>query len=331
MTAPIPRYDSFAGNVVYDLPDVRREIPIPQVLPATTAGDYIQLLRPKQWIKNLFVFVPLFFAGQFTALEKLPPLVLGMLAFSFVASGIYVLNDYRDRAVDRLHPEKCKRPLASGAIPTSQALGLMSVCLILGIALALVVQTTFLCLLGLYVVLNLGYSFGLKNVPILDICIIASGFVLRTLSGGVIVEILVSQWLVVMIFLLSLFLGLAKRRDDLLIRDTSHKDVRQVVKYYNHDFLNACIVMVSGIIIVAYLMYTLSPQVMERLGTYHLYYTGLFVIAGIMRYLQLIYMDNDTGSPTEVLYKDRFIQLTILLWILSFFVIIYYPHSNFFG
>ena len=291
--------------------------------------DYIQLLRPKQWVKNLFVFSPLFFAGQFTEGWKLLPLALGLLAFNGIASGIYVLNDYRDIEADRLHPEKCKRPFASGAIPTSHAFVLMSGCLTLGIVLALMVQPTFLFFLGLYVVLNLGYSFGLKHVPILDLFIISIGFVLRVLAGGVIADVPVSQWLVVMIFLLSLFLGLAKRRDDLLIHDAYRIDVRQVSKYYNHDFLNACIIMVSGIIIVAYLLYTLSPQVMERLGSSHLYYTSLFVIAGIMRYIQLIYVDNKTGSPTDVVYQDQFIQLTILLWILSFFVIIYHPHPFF--
>jgi decaprenyl-phosphate phosphoribosyltransferase len=289
-------------------------------------ADYIDLLRPKQWVKNLFVLSPLFFAGQFTEGQKLLPPVCGMVAFSLVASGMYVLNDYRDMVVDRLHPEKCKRPLASGAIPISQAFVLMACCLVVGLALAFVVQTTFASLLSLYVGLNLGYSFGLKHVPILDVFIIASGFVLRIICGGMLAAVPVSQWLVVMIFLLSLFLGLAKRRDDLLIRDASQTAVRKVIKYYNHDFLNACIIMVSGIIIVAYLMYTLSPPVMERLGSSHLYYTSMFVIAGIMRYLQLIYVANDAGSPTEVVYKDRVIQLTILLWILSFFVIIYHPY-----
>jgi 4-hydroxybenzoate polyprenyltransferase len=292
-------------------------------------ADYLALLRPKQWVKNLFVFSPLFFAGQFTEGHKLLLLALGMLAFNCIASGIYVLNDYRDIQVDRLHPEKCQRPFASGAIPPSQAFWLLSVCLMLGMILALMVQTTFVVFLALYVVLNLGYSFGLKHVPILDLCIISSGFVLRVLSGGVIAHVPVSQWLVVMIFLLSLFLGLAKRRDDLVMHAAFGRDIRQVIKYYNQDFLNACIIMVSGIIIVAYLMYTLSPPVMERLGSSHLYYTSLFVIAGIMRYLQLIYVANDAGSPTEVVYKDRVIQLTILLWILSFFVIIYHPHHLF--
>jgi decaprenyl-phosphate phosphoribosyltransferase len=289
-------------------------------------ADYLALLRPKQWVKNLFVFGPLFFAGQFTEAHKLWLLALGMLAFNCIASSIYVLNDYRDIEVDRLHPQKCQRPFASGAIPTSHAVWLISVCLMLGMLLALMVQTTFLFFLALYVVLNLGYSFGLKHVPILDLFIISIGFVLRVLAGGVIAHVPVSQWLVVMIFLLSLFLGLAKRRDDLVIHEASRRDIRQVIKYYNHDFLNACIIMVSGIIIVAYLMYTLSPPVMERLGSSHLYYTSMFVIAGIMRYLQLIYVVNAAGSPTEVVYKDRIIQLTILLWILSFFVIIYHPY-----
>jgi 4-hydroxybenzoate polyprenyltransferase len=290
---------------------------------------YIQLLRPKQWAKNLFVFSPLFFGAQLTDGRKLLLVALGVLAFNCIASGIYVFNDYRDIEADRLHPEKRKRPFASGAIPTSHALVLIAVCLSLGIVVALMLPPQFFFFLGLYVVLNLGYSFGLKHVPIVDLLIISIGFVLRVLAGGVISDVPVSQWLVVMIFLLSLFLGLAKRRDDLLIQDASGINVRQVIKYYNHEFLNACIIMISGIIIVTYLLYTLSPQVMERLGSSHLYYTGLFVIAGIMRYIQLIFFENNTGSPTELLYQDRFIQFTILLWILSFFIIIYYPHQFF--
>ena len=220
-------------------------------------ADYIDPLRPKQWVKNLFVLSPLFFAGQFTEGQPLLPPVCGMVAFSLVASGMYVLNDYRDMTVERLYLEKCKRPLASGAIADlREAFAPMACCLVVGLALAFVVQTTFAFLLSLYVGLNLGYSFGLEHVPILDVFIIASGFVLRIVCGGMLAAVPVSQRLVVMIFLLSLFLGLAKRRDDLLIRDVSQTAVRKAIKHDTHDFLNACITMVSGIIMVAYLMYT---------------------------------------------------------------------------
>ncbi|UYQ95064.1 decaprenyl-phosphate phosphoribosyltransferase [Chitinophaga horti] len=287
--------------------------------------QYLKLLRPSHWAKNLFLFIPLFFAGELTNVEKIIELVKGFIAFSLIASSIYIINDYRDIENDRKHPKKSKRPLASGAVSKPAGLAIFFVCVALGMLMGYLVREKFLFILGIYFVLNLGYSFGLKNISILDIIIVSIGFVLRVKAGGVASVIPVSEWLMIMVFLLALFLAIAKRRDDVLLKQESGVDMRKASKGYNMDFLNVSLGLVSAIIIVAYLMYCMAPETIARFGTYRLYYTCIFVIAGLMRYLQITYVENNTGSPTKILYKDRFVQLTILLWILSFYVIIYLP------
>jgi 4-hydroxybenzoate polyprenyltransferase len=193
---------------------------------------------------------------------------------------------------------------------------------------AIMLSEKFAFVLSIYFVLNMAYSFGLKNISILDIFIVSAGFVLRVKAGGVLTDIAVSEWLMLMVFLLALFMAIAKRRDDIVLKESLGKDMRKASKGYNMDFLNVSLALVSAVIIVAYIMYTMAPATMEHFNTYRLYYTSIFVIAGLMRYLQITYVDNDTGSPTKILYKDRFIQITILLWILSFYVIIYLPTNK---
>lgn len=285
--------------------------------------NYIRLIRPKDWAKNLFLFVPLFFAGQFFHTEQLLRLLAGFACFSLVASSIYIINDYRDIADDQKHPVKRMRPLASGAVNKSTALILAILFLAAGFAGAWFIRDKFLFILGIYFVLNLFYSLGLKNIPILDIIIISIGFVLRIKAGSVIALIGLSEWLIIMVFLLALFMAMAKRRDDVLLKLSSGSDMRKAVKGYNLDFINTALSLICAVIIVAYFMYTTSPEIVNRLQTYRLYYTCLFVLAGIFRYLQLIYVQGDSQSPTRILYKDRFIQITILLWIISFYIIIY--------
>lgn len=290
--------------------------------------QYIKLLRPKHWAKNLFMFIPLFFAGEIWNIEKILIAGLGFICFSMIASSIYIINDYRDIEADRAHPAKSKRPLASGAISPGMGLAVFFLLVAAGFAGAATLNLKFAFVLSIYFVLNLAYSFGMKNISILDIFIVASGFVLRVKSGGVLTDIAVSEWLMLMVFLLALFMAIAKRRDDIVLKTATGKDMRKASKGYNMDFLNVSLALVSAVIIVAYIMYTMAPPTMERFKTYRLYYTSIFVIAGLMRYLQITYVDNDTGSPTKILYKDRFIQITILLWILSFYVIIYLPTNK---
>ena len=284
---------------------------------------YIKLLRPKDWAKNLFLFIPLFFAGEIEDVHKIIPLIWGLISFSAIASSIYILNDYKDIEDDKKHPEKCKRPLASGAVPKGTALVIAALLIIAGFTIAWLIRDKYMFVLGIYFLINLGYSFGLKNISILDIILLAAGFVLRLKAGSVISNIALSEWIVIMVFLLALFMAIGKRRDDVLLKLQSGVDMRKSVKGYNLDFLNTMLALICAVIIVAYFMYTMSERTIARLGTYRLYYTCLFVIAGLMRYLQIIFVFSDAGSPTKILYKDRFIQITLLLWIISFFTIIY--------
>ncbi len=292
---------------------------------------YIQLIRPKDWAKNSFLFIPLFFAGEIFNKEILLQELIGFFCFSFVASGIYIINDYRDIAEDRLHPVKSKRPLASGAVLKPVAITLCFLLIAAGLTGAWFIRDKFFFVLAIYFLLNLGYSFGLKNISILDIIIISIGFVLRVKSGAVIARIGLSEWLVIMVFLLALFMAMAKRRDDVLIKIASGNDMRKSVKGYNLEFINTAISLICAVILVAYLMYTMSPETMARLNTYRLYYTSLFVIAGIFRYLQLIYVQQNSQSPTNILYKDRFIQASIILWVISFYIILYAKNINLFN
>jgi 4-hydroxybenzoate polyprenyltransferase len=282
----------------------------------------ISLIRVKHWVKNSFLFIPIFFSGDFFNQDKLILLLLGALSFSLVASAIYVLNDFMDISIDKKHPVKKYRPLASGEVSKQIAIVLMFTLLALGIGSSIFINTSFTFLLVTYFVLNLAYSLKLKQIAILDLFIVSSGFIIRIFSGGLIADIPLSQWLVIMILLLSLLMVLGKRRDDLILFQSNKVPLRKASQTYNLEYINACLTMLSGITIVAYLMYTLSEEVVGRL-TDNLYLTTVFVIAGIMRYLQIVLVHNESGSPTKILLRDKFIITTLLLWIVSFYFIIY--------
>lgn len=292
-----------------------------------TFPEYIKsvlsLIRVRQWVKNLFLFIPSFFAGHLFRTEELLMVGIGALAFSLVASGVYVINDYRDRVVDRLHPKKKLRPLASGEIGAVSAWILIIVLVTSGITIAALLDTTFLYLLLTYLVLNLGYSYGLKNIPIVDLFIVSLGFLLRIYSGGVIADLPITNWLSIMILLLALFLIIAKRRDDILINAKNGCVIRKSTQSYNLDFINSCITLLSAVVVVAYIMYTMSPDVTNRFDSDYLFITTIFVIAGVMRYLQIVFVENRSGSPTRIFVKDKFILATIAGWIISFYLIIY--------
>lgn len=289
----------------------------------TRIFSLIKLLRPQQWVKNTFLFVPIFFAGAFFDTSKMILLFFGFVAFSIVSSAVYILNDFKDIEADKLHPVKQFRPLASGAVNPSLALVVMAVLGLGGLAMSYLIDTSFALLLVGYVIMNILYSLGLKNVSIVDILIVATGFVLRTIAGGIIADVPISHWLVIMIFLLSLFLVIAKRREDMLEFVASGKAIRKSIANYNLDFINLTITMLCGVIIVSYIMYTVSPEVNERMHSTNLYMTSVFVISGLLRYLQITLVENRSGSPVRILYTDKFIHFTLAGWILTFFLIIY--------
>jgi decaprenyl-phosphate phosphoribosyltransferase len=293
---------------------------------ATTSARikvYFSLIRVRQWIKNLFLFIPSFFAGHLFYTQELFTVFEGALAFCLVSSGVYILNDYRDRDIDRLHPRKKFRPLASGEVSPTVALVLMGVLLISGLTWAILLDNAFAILISSYLVLNLAYSFGLKNVPIVDLFVVSLGFLIRVYAGGILAGLSITHWLSMMILLLSLFLIIAKRRDDLLVNAENNCVVRKTSKAYNLEYINSCITLLSAVMVVAYVMYTLSPEVTERFQSDYLFITTIFVIAGIMRYLQITFVEQRSGSPTNIFVKDKFILFTIAGWIISFYIIIY--------
>jgi len=286
-------------------------------------SNTISLVRPHQYVKNLFIFLPLFFAVRITDATLFLNAAVAFLAFSFTASAIYILNDYLDIEDDKLHPKKKTRPLAAGVITFPQAFMTMTVLFGAGITLMASVSFTAMNILLVYLALNIAYSFYLKHVAILDVIIIAVGFVLRIFVGSAVTAIPLSMWIVIMTFLLALFMALAKRRDDVLIYLETGEKMRKVVDGYNLQFLDAAMVIMASVVIVAYTIYTTSTEVITRVQSEYLYLTAFFVIAGVMRYLQIVFVEKDSGSPTRIVLKDPFMQITLIGWIATFAWVLY--------
>ncbi|ASJ74495.1 decaprenyl-phosphate phosphoribosyltransferase [Granulosicoccus antarcticus] len=286
-------------------------------------ASVITLMRPQQYIKNLFIFLPLFFAMEITNTGLLLNAFIAFIAFSLTASAIYTLNDYYDIEEDRQHPTKKDRPLASGALSKPHAIIVMSLLLLTGGILMACLSIKALAVLTIYVVMNIAYSLSLKHISIVDVNIIALGFVLRLFIGSTVTNIPLSKWIVIMTFLLAIFMALAKRRDDVLIFLHTGKKMRKVIDGYNLQFLDTAMAIMASVVIVAYTIYTTSAEVTERLSSEYLYLTSFFVILGILRYLKISLVNGDSGSPTKIVTTDTFIQLTLLGWIITFTWILY--------
>lgn len=288
--------------------------------------DIARVIRPQQWIKNVFVLVPLFFGGSLLDTTDIIAAVTAAMAFCFISSSIYCLNDIIDVEDDRRHPTKCHRPIAAGKISVAQAYVMMALMVALSfgsVALLGEYAVGVGAVVGLYLLMNVAYCLVLKRYAILDVCTIAFGFVLRLFAGGIATGIGLSNWIVLMTFLLTLFLSLAKRRDDVLKMNQTGHAPRKNTSRYNLDFINQAITITATVTLVCYVMYTVSPEVEQRIGTRYLYLTTVFVIIGILRYLQLTLVDNKSGDPTKAMLHDRVLQAVVLLWFLAFLLIIY--------
>lgn len=295
--------------------------------------EIIRLIRPHQWLKNIFVFTPLFFSRHATDWHYALPCLLAFLAFCAAASGVYCFNDMHDAEADRRHPVKRLRPIASGAVSKTAARITTAAAWLL--ACALVATGRFLewqqqkglaITLLAYIVMNIAYCVKLKQIALLDVFIVATGFVLRIIAGGFATGIVLSHWIVLTTFLLALFLSMAKRRDDVTVFEASGVKARKNVERYNSAFLCSAIAVLGGITVVCYILYTVSFDVQERIGSHHghyLYATSVFVLAGILRYMQLTMVESKSGSPTEVLLHDHFIHACIAGWIAMFTFILY--------
>ena len=286
---------------------------------------FVKLLRPHQYIKNLLVFFPLFFALKINNIALLKQSMIAFAAFCFAASTIYIINDIRDIEKDRAHPEKKSRPLASGKVSIKSAVILSVILFLAAVAVSYFGGMNLFFIIGFYILMNIGYSFGLKNVSLIDIFIVSSGFLMRLLAGthfGGIEGINPSHWIIIMTFLMSLFLAFAKRRDDLVLAQKG-VEVRKSISGYTIEFINNAMSVMSAVLIVSYLLYTLDAKVQSHFQTDYLYATALFVILGVFRYMQLTFVFHKSGSPTDIVYKDRFLQLTILGWLLMFLYFAY--------
>ena len=288
---------------------------------------YILLLRPLQWIKNGFVFAPVFFSTNLLKPAFFWPTLVVFASFCLISSAIYCFNDLRDMDADRLHPKKCKRPIASGAVSIKSGCVMMLLCTIGALLLIPFTQSSntpyLYMIIGGYWLMNIAYCLKLKQYAILDVTIIAIGFVMRIMAGGIVTDIWISHWLVLMTFLVTLFLALSKRNDDYRIYEQTGTKPRVSITGYNKTFINEATAIIASVTMVCYIMYTMSPEVIERMGTRYVYLTSGWVLAGLLRYLQNMIVYGLSGSPTKSLVKDHFIQICIIGWIASFFAIIY--------
>lgn len=291
-------------------------------------SNLLKLIRPHQWLKNVFVMIPMFFGGSLLDPSDIRASVVTFFAFSFIASSVYCFNDIIDVEADRRHPVKCKRPIASGAISVRSAWALMALMFLLSVGTVFLLDTySHVINVGLviliYYILNIFYCSKLKQYAIVDVCIIAFGFVLRVLAGGFATDIALSKWLVLMTFLLTLFLSFAKRRDDVLRMNETGEPPRKNTIRYNLTFINQAITITASVTLVCYIMYTVSPEVVNRFHSDLLYLTSVFVLLGLLRYIQITVVDKRSGDPTKMMLRDRFTQCVVLLWALTFLVLIY--------
>jgi len=275
----------------------------------------LRQLRPRQWTKNLALYAPLLFARKVLEPAALLEASLAVLSFCFLASGVYVLNDWLDREKDRLHPEKRLRPIASGLIGGPLALVILSGCWALGFGLAAVVNPTFVGLAAGYVVMQVAYSLVLKHQVILDVLVIALGFVLRVIGGGVAIDVPVSNWLYLCTLLLAVFLGFAKRRQELGSLAADASGHRASLSEYTLPMLDQLISVVGACCVLAYGLYTVSADTVQHVGSDALKFTVPLVLYGIFRYLYLIHKKGLGGSPERVLLSDPPMIVNLLLYV----------------
>jgi 4-hydroxybenzoate polyprenyltransferase len=292
------------------------------------ARAMLAAMRPSQWTKNAVVLAAGIFAlwdqtqalGWRAGLRVIP----AAFVFCLVSSAIYILNDIRDLEADRTHPLKRHRPIAAGRLTVAAAWTLSLVLLAVALAGATWLSKEFLGVIVTYIVLQIAYSWGLKRVALVDVFMIASGFVLRALAGAVVLDVLISPWLLICTFLLALFLGLCKRRDELVKLADAATGHRQILDEYSPYLLDQMIAVVTASTLMAYALYTMADETIQKFNTAQLHLTIPFVIYGIFRYLYLIHRKEQGGNPSLTLLTDRPLLINILLWTTTVILIIYW-------
>ena len=272
----------------------------------------IKLLRPSQWIKNFFVFGAMLFSNNFMNYKILKDNIITFIAFCFISSTVYILNDIIDIEKDRNHPKKCKRPIASGKVSIFNATILGILLLMLSLYISFSINKFLVIIILLYFLNNIVYSLKIKNIILLDVISISIGFILRVLSGGFATGVKVSDWIILCTFFLSLFLGLGKRRNELIVLGEDAQNHRKNLSQYNLEFLNKLISIVLTCTIIFYAIYSVLGAPAN-----HFVWTNIAVIVGILRYYYLMYYKQEGGSPTELVLKDKQIMFSVVLWIFS--------------
>ncbi len=284
----------------------------------------IKLARPGHWIKNSVVLAALFFAGVANNFQSVLLALAAAGVFCLLSSAIYTLNDIIDREQDRNHPLKKTRPLASGEISVARATIFFVSLVILGFLGAWLIGYHLFLISALFFLLNVLYSFWLKHVVILDVMAIALGFVFRAYAGAAAIEVPASKWMLINTLFLALFLGFGKRRHELMLMEENAAAHRKILDKYSPYLLDQLIGVVTATVVVAYMLYTFSAEVSEKLGTEYLYLTVPLVVYGIFRYLYLIHKEDEGGSPTQVLISDRPLLINIILWLITVITILYW-------
>jgi 4-hydroxybenzoate polyprenyltransferase len=286
--------------------------------------DIIISIRPYQWVKNILVFAALFFSLSFFQFDAIILSIHAFVTFCLISSSIYLLNDIRDRKEDLLHPFKKNRPIATGRISMRTAMIFFFVLLIAGVLLAFFLNIKFLLLVVFYLFINIGYSFGLKRIVILDIMIVATGFLIRALAGAVAIDVDASPWLFICTLLLALLIVIGKRRNELFILKSGAVSHRTSLTEYSIPFLDGLMFVSASGAIVTYALYTIAEETIKRFETRWLIATTPVVIYSIFRYLYLIYIKQEGGDPTKMILKDKAFIISGLLWIIMIGVIIYF-------
>jgi 4-hydroxybenzoate polyprenyltransferase len=295
-------------------------------MPERKSGNmrkYARLTRPKQWVKNFFVFAPLIFAKELFFVEPVLAALKAFVTFCFAASAVYIINDIADVEADRAHPEKKFRPLAAGTVSLFGAYVLLGASLTCAAVVAYGMDSRFVLIICLYFIVNLAYSFKLKEVVLLDVFVIAAGFMMRVVGGAYAISVETSTWLVLCTLFISLFLGFAKRRSELVqVPDATFLE-RKVLQRYRVGFLDQMLTIAAAGAVISYALYTVAPRTLQVFGTDKLIYTTVFVIYGVFRYLYLIHTTTSTDKPTDVVTSDLPILGTAVLWVISCVSLIY--------
>ena len=279
----------------------------------------------QHWIKNTFVFLPMFFNKQFYYFDTILLGLLAFISFSLISSAVYCFNDIVDVDFDKNHIDKKNRPLAKGTITKAFAKRIAISFFLFGIILgSFLINKEFVFVLVLYFILNIGYTFGLKKIIVLDILMISFGFLLRVLAGGVATETPLTYWILIMVFLLAIFLTLGKRRDEVLFFNDTNILVRENIEYYNIKIIDKFLYGIATLLIILYIIYSFSKNAINNYGSDYIFITAIFVIAGMIRYFNLILRRSNSANPTKILWSDNVMQLIVLGWILCFCFFIYF-------